>query len=232
MTQAERPTFVVAIGDELERVAREEMARSRRARRPVRIRTLVLAALASLALVAGAGAATGLVSLPGGGPDFVPQEATGRFNPGLADRVSVLERPRTLADSMGAAASFVAGPDGAAPGSSLRVTVPPPADGTPGASATALPVWLVPTSSGNVSMQVLAKGADGPASGFAADLQMVEQGHARMSVDRDLFGLAPDGVDHVDVLLRGGGRLSLPVVENVYGAHLDSPVQSVELPAR
>ncbi|MFL5817898.1 MAG: hypothetical protein ACJ76L_09880 [Conexibacter sp.] len=229
--QAERPAFVVAIGEELERIAREDIARARRARRPVRVRTLVLAALASLALVGAAGAATGLVPLPGHGPDFVPREATGHFSPALAARVSVLERARTQADSMGPAAAFVAGPDGAAPGSSLRVAVPPPAAGTPDASAMVLPVWLLPTANGGVSMQVLAKGADGPASGFAADLRMVEQGHARMSVNRDLMGLAPDGVDHVDVLLRDGTRLSLPVVQNVFGAHLDEPVQSVEMPA-
>ncbi|HEX7290983.1 MAG TPA: hypothetical protein VF250_07635 [Conexibacter sp.] len=229
-TPTERPAFVDAIGDELRRVARADMTRATRARRPLRIRTAVLAVLATLALVGAAGAA-GLVPLPGGGggPHFSSQEATGRFSPALTDRVAALGEPRTAADAMGEAARYVAGPDGPAPGSSLRVAVPPPAQGTSHASATVLPVWLVPTASGAVSMQVLAKGADGPASGFAADLRMVEQGHAWMTVDRDLIGLAPDGVDRVDVLLRGGAHVSLPVVKNVFGAKLDAAVRGVRL---
>lgn len=229
-TSLDRPAFVAAIGDELERIARADAARARRARRPARVRTLALAALASLALVAAAGAATGIVPLPGGGPDFAPRAATGQFSPALVEHVSALGRSRTAADAMGRAAAYVAGPDGAAPGSSLRVAVPPPADGTPHASASTLPVWLVPTAGGDVSMQVLPKGADGPASAFAADVQMVEQGHAWMTVDRDLLGVAPDGVDHVDVRLQDGAQVALPVVGNVYGAHLDEPVRNVELP--
>ncbi|HZV76064.1 MAG TPA: hypothetical protein VFF79_20320 [Conexibacter sp.] len=227
-TPAELPGFVTKLGDEFSRVAREEAMSRRPRRRSARVRTVVLAALASLLLVGGAGAATGLVPLPGDGPDFVAQDATGQFSPALTAHLSVLTRPRSGADSMGRAASFVAGPDSPAPGSSLRVTVPPPADGTPHASATALPVWLLPTSTGDVSMQVLSPGADGPGSGFAADLQMVEQGRARMSVNQDVIGLAPDGVRTVRITLEGGARVSLPVVANVYGAHLDEAAQGVE----
>ena len=179
-------------------------------------------------LVGGAGAATGLVALPGGGPDFVAPEATGQFSPALADHLSVLTRRRTAEDSMGKAASLVAGPDSPAPGSSLRVVVPPPIDGTPHAKATTLPVWLVPTSTGDVSMQVLAPGADGPGSGFAADLQMVDNGHALMSVNQDVFGLAPDGVSSVSITLEDGTQVSLPVAGNVFGAHLDEAAQSVK----
>lgn len=228
-TSAERPTFVNVIGDELARVARADAKRARAVRRPARVRTFVLATVATLALVAAAGAATGIVPLSGGGPDFAPREATGQFSPALIEHVSALSRARTAADSMGEAAAYVAGPDGAAPGSSLRVVAAPPEEGTPHASATTLPIWLVPTASGDVSMEVLPKGADGPASGFAADVEMVEQGHALMTVGRDLVGLAPNGVDHVDVQLQDGAQLSLPVVGNVYGAHLDEPVASVEL---
>lgn len=226
-TPVEPPSFVTTLGDEFARVAREDAAR-RPVRRPVRARTLVLAALATLMLVGGAGAATGLVPLPGGGPDFVARDATGQFSSALVDHVSVLKRSRTAADSMGSAAAFVAGPDEPAPGSSLRIMVPPPADGTSHATATTLPVWLVPTSSGDVSMQVLAPGADGPGSGFAADLKMVEQGHALMTVGRDVFGLAPDGVRSVTVTLADGTGVSLPVVGNVFGAHLDEAVQGVD----
>lgn len=227
-TPVEAPGFVTVLGDEFARVAREEATRRPARRRPARARTVVLAALASLVLVGGAGAATGLVPLPGGGPHFVARDATGQFSPDLASHVSVLARPRTAADSMGEAASFVAGPDGPAPGSSLRVAVPPPAAGTPHATATLLPVWLVPTSTGDVSMQVLPPGAAGPASGFAADLQMVEHGHALMSVNQDVFGVAPDGVSSVSVTLQDGTHISLPVVGDVFGAHLDEAVQAVD----
>jgi hypothetical protein len=224
-TSTEQPDFVAKLGDEFTRVARE--ASEPRYRRPARARTLVLAAFASLLVVGGAGAATGLVPLPGSGPDFVAQDATGQFSAALTREVSVLSRTRTPADSMGQAAAFVAGSDGPAPGSSLRVVVPAPAAGTPHASAVTLPVWLLPTSSGDVSMQVLPPGADGPASGFAADPQMIDQGHARMSVGSNLVGLAPDGVSHVDVTLQDGAHVDLPVVQNVYGGHLDEPAQSV-----
>ena len=226
-TPVEPPGFVTTLGDEFARVAREEAVRRPARRRPVRVRTVVLAALASLVLVGGAGAATGLVPLPGGGPHFVAQEATGQFSSELTSHLSVLARPRTAADSMGKAAAFVAGPGSPAPGSSLRVAVPPPADGTPHASASTLPVWLVPTATGDVSMQVLPPGADGPGSGFAADLQMVEQGHALMSMGQDAFGLAPDGVSSVSVTLQDGTHVRLPVVGNVFGAHLDEAARSV-----
>jgi hypothetical protein len=224
-TSTEQHDFVAKLGDEFARVARE--ASGPRYRRPVRARTLVLAAFASLLIAGGAGAATGLVPLPGSGPDFVAQDATGQFSPTLTRDVSVLSRARTADDSMGKAAAFVAGADGPAPGSSLRVVVPAPAEGTPHASAVTLSVWLLPTSSGDVSMQVLPPGADGPASGFAADPQMVDQGHAQMSVGSNVVGLAPDGVSRVDVTLQDGTHVGLPVVQNVYGAHLDEPAESV-----
>lgn len=225
-TPVEPPGFVTPLGDEFARVAREDAARRLR-RRPVRIRTVVLAALASLVLVGGAGAATGLVSLSGGGPHFVAQEATGQFSSALTSHLSVLRRPRTGADSMGAAAAYVTSAGSPAPGSSLRVAVPPPPAGTPHATASTLPVWLVPTSTGDVSMQVLPPGADGPGSGFAADLQMVEQGHALMSMGQDAFGLAPDGVGSVSVALQDGTHVKLPVVGNVFGARLDEAAQGV-----
>jgi len=226
---AQRPDFVAQLGVELARLEREAAQR----RRPrVRPRALALAAAASFVAVAGAGAATGVLPLPGGGPQFAASDATGRFSAALARDVTVLTRPRTLADAMGDAAGFVTGSGSPAPGSSLRVAVPPPAEGTPHASAVTLPVWLLPTSDGDVSMQVLPPGADGPASGFAADDRMVREGHARMSVGDDLIGLAPDGVDRVELTLADGTRIGLPVVQNVYGAHLDEPVQNVELPAR
>lgn len=229
-TSVEPPAFLVELGEELARVAREDALRRRPRRRPARARSLVLAAFASLVLVAGAGAATGLVPLPGGGgPAFVAHDATGRFSPQLTSRLSALARPRTAADSMGDAAAFVTGPDAPAPGSSLRVAVVAPPDGTAHATAAVLPVWLLPTSAGDVSMQVLPPGADGPASGFTADLGMVEQGHALMTVGGDVFGLAPDGVASVRVVLGDGTRVTLPVVGNVFGAHLDEPVRGVEL---
>jgi len=221
------PSFVRELRRELSRVAREEAERRPARRRAVRGRTVVLAALASLVLVGGAGAATGLIPLSGGGPDFAAKDATGEFSPALIGRLSVLKRPRIAADSMGRAGAFVAGPDSPAPGSSLRVPVPAPAVGTPHASATGLPVWLLPTSTGDVTMQVLAPGATGPGSGFAAGVAMLEQGHAWMSLGQDVMGLAPDRVNSVRVTLRDGTRIRLPVVGNVFGAHLDEPVQGV-----
>ena len=228
-TPVERPHFLTKLGDEFERVAREEAAQSRAPRRSVRVRTMVLAGMATLLLVGGAGAATGIVPFPGDGPQFVPQEATGHFDSVLADHVSVLSRTRTAEDSMGSAAAFVAGGNEPAPGSSLRVIPPPPPADALHASTTTLNVWLLPTSSGEASIEVLSpgSGADGPASGFSADLQMVDEGHAFMTLDDDLVGLVPDGVSAVTVALKDGAREVLPVVGNVYGAHFDEGIQSV-----
>jgi hypothetical protein len=232
-----QPAFLAALRLELSRITREEaQATQRRARRFGRRRTLVLAVTGLLALAGGAGA-TGLVPLPElihpngapapqSGPAFAPHDAVGGFDPALVSTVSVLERARTDADDMGDAGRYVAG--SGSPGSSLRITAPEPPN-SPHASVSTLRAWLVPTTTGAVSMQALSPGATGPGSGFAADAQMVVHGRAYMTVDDDLLGLAPDGVDSVLVTLRDGSTVELPVVANVFGAHFDMPVAGVRL---
>jgi hypothetical protein len=69
----------------------------------------------------------------------------------------------------------------------------------------------------------------GPGSGVSADVSMLDAGHAFMTTDNDLIGLAPDGVASVDVRLAGGETVRLPVVGNVYGAQFDTSVQGVVL---
>jgi hypothetical protein len=237
-----RPAFLTALGSELARVADAERARTRRSRRPRSARTLALAAAATLALAGGAAATTGVGPLPdlfhpcdgpppAGAPQFTPRDATAEVSPALARRLDVLQRPRTAADSMGEAAAYVSG-SGAAPGSSLRVSAPPPDPGTRHATATTVSAWLVPAANGTVTLQMLAPGATGPASGFAADVEMLDRGHARMTLDRDLLGLAPNGVSDVTVTLTDGSEVVLPVVDNVFGAHLDQPVTDVRFGSR
>lgn len=235
------PLFLDELGAELARVARAEASRRRRTRGPlpvVRTRTLVLTIAATLALAGAAGAGTGLVPLtdvdltPGGGspvadgPHFAASSATGRFDPALVRELLLLRRPRTGADSMGDAARHLVG---GAPGSSLRLTVPAPADGTPHAHGSTVPAWVVPTPTGTASLQLLAPGADGLGSGVVADAEMLERGRAYMTLDEDLVGLAPDGVRSVTVTLRDGAHVRLPVVENVFGAHLAGGVAGVAL---
>jgi hypothetical protein len=225
---AKQPAFLDELGDQFARIARQS-ARGRAARRYRPLRSPLLTGAAILLLAGGAGAATGVVPIPGGGPDFVAQEASGSFSPELTERIAVLSRSRTDADSMGSAAAYLSGSDRPAPASSLRVKPPAPPAGTPHATATTLPIWLVPTASGAVSMQILPPGATGPASGFAADVSMLEAGRAWMTVDHDFAGLAPDGVERVIVMLRDGKRVDLPVEGNVYGAHFDMAVDDVRL---
>jgi hypothetical protein len=225
--QAARPRFLDQLGDELRRVAERETTRSHGATRRHRVRTGVAAVAATLALAAGAGAATGTLHLPGGGgPDFVARETTGHFGSALTGELSVLDRARTPADAMGNAAAYVTGPDSPAPGSSLRVVPGGPASATPHASATSLPVWLLPTESGDVNVQALPPGATGTA-GFSADTSALDKGWARMTVDDDLIGLAPDAVRTVTVTLESGVQVKLRVVDNVYGAHFDAGVSAV-----
>jgi hypothetical protein len=223
----DRPRFLVELGDELARVAHQDQARRRSLGR-VRLRPAVLAGAATLAMGAAAGAASGVIDLPGGESGFVPRTATARFAPSLVEHVSVLGRARTGADSMGDAAARVVGADGPAPASSLRVHPPaPPAHAH--ARPTELTVWLLPTVSGAVNIQVLAPGAEGPMRGFTADAQLIGSGRARINVEHDVLGIVPDGVSAVTIVLRGGERVQLPVADNVYGAHLGAPAVDVEL---
>jgi hypothetical protein len=226
-TPAERPLFLTDLGRELSRLAREQ--RHGRPARGDRLRSMALSGLAVLLLAAGAGAATGVVPLPGGGPDFVAPQATGRFSPSLSDELTVLTRARTNADSMGEAGAHVAGPDGPAPGSSLRVTPPAVPSGTPHASATDLNVWLLPTASGRVAMYAMGADSDatGPGTGFSADREMVRQGHAFMTTNFDVVGLVPDGVRSVRVKLGDASVVELPVADNVFGAHFDAEVRAI-----
>ncbi len=232
----EQPRFMTALGRELARVARAEGHRARPTRRPARMRAVLAVIASTLALAAGAGAATGVVSVSDlipGGPSpadvqrFAPAEASATFDPALVRELSVLQRPRTQADAMGTAAQHVSGD--VAPGSSLRIAAPAPPAGTPHARATTLPAWVVPTSAGTAALYSLSPGATGPGTGVAADVAMLEQGHARMTVDDDLIGLAPDGVREVTVTLRDGSTVHLPVEGNVFGARFDQSVAGVEL---
>jgi len=236
---ADRPRFLDALGAELSRVARVEAARANAAPRRARTRRRLAAgaAVATLALAGAAGAATRVVSiselLPGGGHDpaqvqrFAPSDATAAFGPMLVRKLSVLRRPRTAADAMGAAARYVGGD--VAPASSLRIEAPSPPAGTPHARATTLPSWIVPTTSGDAALYALSPGATGPGSGVAATPEMLAAGHAWMTTNHDLLGLAPNGVAHVTVTLRDGSRVALPVVSNVFGARFDQGVTDVRL---
>lgn len=239
---AERPRFMDALGAELSRVARAEAARASRAprRRTTRRQLIAVAAAVTLAAGGAAGAATGVVSIseliPGGVNDpaqvqqFAPSEATAEFDPALVRELSVLRRPRTAADEMGAPGRYVGGD--VAPGSSLRILAPPPEPGTPHAGATTIPSWILPTSTGAAALYGLSPGATGPGTGVAATPQMLEAGRARMTTNDDLLGLAPDGVDRVTVTLRDGSRVELPVAGNVYGARFDQGVVDVQLGGR
>jgi hypothetical protein len=240
MTESlERPRFLDVLGVELSRVVRAEAARTVRVppRRTPRWRVVLAATAATLAIAGGAGAATGVVSIselvPGGGTDpaqvqqFAPPEATGTFDPALAGQLSVLARARTSADEMGAPGRYVGGD--VAPGSSLRIEAPAPTAGTPHAEATTLPSWIVPTSSGAAALYSLSPGATGPGTGVAATVAMLDAGHAWMTTNDDLLGLAPDGVEHVTVTLRDGSQVELPVVGNVFGARFDQGIADVHL---
>jgi len=232
------PTFLTELGTELSRIAREEHARTRRGRRPRSRRTLVLAVAAVLALAGGAGAATDIVPFPEllhpgdgpppkGGPRFAPREQTASFDLALVRELSVLRRERTPADSMGAAAAYVSG--NVAPGSSLRVSAPAPPAGTPHATVTTLPAWILPTMDGSASMHTLSPGATGPGTGFAADAAMLASGRTYMTSNHDLIGLAPNSVRTVSVTLRNGATVRLPVVENVFGARFDQGIATVTI---
>ncbi len=241
MTDAsQRPPFVDELGAELARVASAETARRGRRTPPARMRGAVLAAAATLALAGAAGAATGTISvstlIPGDGhapaqvQRFAAVDATATFDPALVREVSLLRRTRTHADEMGAPGHYVNGD--VAPGSSLRVEAPPPAPGTPHADATKLPAWVLPTSTGAAALYSLSPGATGPGTGVAATPEMLEAGHAWMTTNDALLGLAPDGVERVTITLRDGSAVQLPVSGNVFGAQLDQSVTSVHLGGR
>lgn len=237
----ERPHFLDTLGAELSRVARAEAARGTSAPRRRRARMRLGAAVAAATLAGGgaAGAATGVVSvsqlIPGGGHDpaqvqrFAASGATSRFDAALVRELSVLRRPRTAGDAMGAAGNYVSGD--AAPASSLRIAPPPPAAGTPHAQATELPSWILPTSTGAAALYVLAPGASGPGSGVGATAAMLDAGQAWTTTNDDLIGLAPDGVAHVAVALQDGSTVELPVAGNVFGAHFDQGIVGVRLVA-
>jgi hypothetical protein len=228
-----------ALGAELARVARAEVAPAVRSprRRLARMRLIAAGAAATFAIAGVAGAASGVVSvselIPGGGHDpaqvqqFAPPEQMGSFDPALVRELSVLRRARAASDSMGAVADYVSGD--AAPGSSLRIEAPTPPPGTPHASPTTLPTWILPTSTGAAALYGLSPGATGPGTGVAATPEMLEAGHAWMTTNDDLLGLAPDGVARVTVTLRDGSTVTLPVVGNVFGARFDQGVVSVAL---
>jgi hypothetical protein len=62
----------------------------------------------------------------------------------------------------------------------------------------------------------------------ARDLDRLAEALGASAGDGRVFGLAPDGVGSVSVLLQDGTHISLPVVGNVFGAHLDEAVQGVD----
>jgi hypothetical protein len=228
-TSLDRPPVLRALGLQLERAADREAAASRAGRR--RLRSGLLVGSTVLLLAGGTGVATGIVPVPGGdGPQFVASEATARLSDDLRARLSGLERPRVARDGLGAAAAFVSGPNGPAPGSSLRLTPPPLPTGTPHASASTVDSWALPTRDGTVSLQQLVPSTNGgPGSGVSADAKMLDAGQAFMTTDDDLIGLAPDGVRSVSVHLQDGSVVSLPVAENVFGAQFDQSVERITL---
>lgn len=224
------PQFLADLRNEFVEIASnaESANRGRRSKRP--IRTIVLACAATLVLAAAAAAATtGLLHSEPHGPHFAVPEAVGQFDPAIERDASVLQRPRTAADSMGRVAQNVAGD--AAPGSSLRVTLPTPLGGTPHAIPLQADIWLLPTSTGAASLQVLPPGASGPSSGAAADAHMLEDGHAVMTesdaAGTDVIGMVPDNVRSVTVTCSDGTNAVLSVINNVYGAHFNISVRSV-----
>lgn len=225
---AEKPATLRTLGHQLDLVA-DRHARSPREGR--RVRSALLAGCTVILFAGGASVATGVVPLPGNdGPGFVARDATAQMNPELAARLSGLQRPRTANDSLGAAAAFVAGPDGPAPGSSLRLTAPDPAPGTAHATPSTVESWALPTDAGTVALEQIVPGSrGGPGSGVSADVKMLDAGHAYMTTNNDLIGLAPDGISTVDAHLADGSTVRLKVVENVFGAQFDQAVQKITL---
>jgi hypothetical protein len=227
-TPSQRPAFLAELGDEIARVAAEQ-GRTAARRRAHRTRTLALSGVASLLLAGGAGAATGVVSLhhvhnpyraegqPPDPPVAASPGATASFSPALRATVSVLGRPRTDADALKGTVEGTRG-DMPAPGSALRV-VPPPAHG-PHAQPVTMPMWLVPYTAGDMAIYIQGpQGALG--GGGAADARAVKRGAAVVGSNTDVFGVVPDGVRSVTVTLRDGTLVTLPVANNVFGAHLD-----------
>jgi hypothetical protein len=103
-------------------------------------------------------------------------------------------------------------------GTSLRVDPPaPPPDGA--AAEFGADAWLLSTRSGELAL--LVRDGDKPAGVMVGYVEEVEQGLLLIGLGDDLIGVAPDGISRASVALQNGGRLVLPVRDNVFGARLN-----------
>ena len=92
-------------------------------------------------------------------------------------------------------------------------------------------IWVAPRYDGTVCLLPLLRDAQGPAETCATAEEAASgrllMTQSRSNEDVDVYGLVPDGVDHVVVQLADGSRHELPVVGNAYAAHFDQPTDKL-----
>jgi hypothetical protein len=116
-----------------------------------------------------------------------------------------------------------------------RLLTPPPARRQTGGDADFEPpeavVFVTPRADGSQCLLAVVEGYHGPSQTCSFAHQAVD-GYFLMTTSEDnvtseIYGLMPDGVEEVTVLLADGDSATLPVVENGYMARFDQPTQEI-----
>jgi hypothetical protein len=188
----------------------------------MRLRRLALPALICT-LAAGGTVAFALQSDPRVG------NATGHPVAKVPDAVvshfSAFGQTRSSSDSLGSASRGIYD-TGVVPEEGLAIDKSQRAHAPRGRKA-----WIAPTNDG-LCLLVLPEGAVG-VGGTCSSATSAVEGNALVTVaasanDVEVYGVVPDGVSSVDLILQDGSSRTLPVSDNTYSATADQPSVAVE----